>query len=212
MTSDTGVAAEPPAIVQQLAAVMDARRTVLPKRLGTPGPDRAEFEQILGAAASAPDHGGLVPWRFVVVPPSQRERLAEAFAQALVQRDAAATPEQLGQAREKAFRAPLLMLAVARMGPGNEEIPAAERILSAGCAIQNMLLTATALGYGSALTTGKALQSNELRQLFALGRHDEPLCFISVGSVMAHKAGPERPALGRYVSELGYAPQLPPCD
>ncbi|WP_431121318.1 nitroreductase family protein [Variovorax paradoxus] len=212
MSLDACAAADPPVTARQLGALMHARRTVLPKRLGAPGPDRAEFEQILGAAASAPDHGGLVPWRFVVVPPSQRERLAEVFAEALMQRDAAATPEQLGQAREKAFRAPLLMFAVARMGPGNEEIPATERILSAGCAIQNMLLTATALGYGSALTTGKALQSNELRQLFALSRHDEPLCFISVGSVMAHKAGPERPTLGCYVSELGCAPQLPPCD
>ena len=212
MSTDACVAADSPVTARQLAALLHARRTVLPKRLGAPGPDRAEIEQILGAAASAPDHGSLVPWRFVVVPPSQRGRLAEVFAQALLQRDAAATPEQLGQAREKAFRAPLLMLAIARMGPGNEDIPAAERILSAGCAIQNMLLTATALGYGSALTTGKALPSDELRQLFALDRHDEPLCFISVGSVMAEKAGPARPASSRYVSELGCAPQHPPCE
>ena len=203
MNAVTSAAAEPPASSRQLAALMEARRTVLPKRLGTPGPGRAELEQILGAAASAPDHGGLVPWRFVVVPLPQRGRLAEVFAQALLQRDAAATPEQLGQAREKAFRAPLLMLAVARTGPGNEEIPAAERILSAGCAIQNMLLTATALGYGSALTSGKALQSVGLRTLFALDDHEEPLCFINVGSVMAQKAGPARPAIERYVSELG---------
>ena len=153
--------------------------------------------------ASAPDHGSLVPWRFVVVPPPQREWLADVFAQALLQRDAAATPEQLGQAREKAFRAPLLMLAVARTGPGNEEIPATERILSAGCAIQNMLLAATALGHGSALTTGKALQSTGVRTLFVLDDDEEPLCFISLGSVMAQKAGPARPAIARYVSELG---------
>ncbi|BEP46287.1 nitroreductase [Variovorax sp. V15] len=211
MSPATGAAAEPPVSARQLAALLQARRTVLPKRLGAPGPDRAEFEQILGAAASAPDHGGLVPWRFVVVPPPQRGRLADVFVQALLQRDAAATPEQQDQAREKAFRAPLLMLAIARLGPGNAEIPATERILSAGCAIQNMLLAATALGYGSALTTGKALQSDELRALLALDRHEEPLCFISVGSVTARKVGPARPTLGRYVSELGSAPSLALC-
>jgi len=211
MNAVAHAAAEPPASARQLAALMEARRTVLPKRLGAPGPDRAEFEQILGAAASAPDHGGLVPWRFVVVPPPQRGRLADVFAQALLQRDDAATPEQQGQAREKAFRAPLLMLAIVRMGPGSEEIPATERILSAGCAIQNMLLAATALGYGSALTSGKALQSDALRALFALDRHDEPLCFVSVGSVTAPKAGPARPAPSRYTRELGGAPELSPC-
>jgi nitroreductase len=204
MSPVTGDPADSPVSARQLAALLHARRTVLPKRLGAPGPDHAEFEQILGAAAAAPDHGGLVPWRFVVVPPPQRERLADVFARALLQRAATATPEQQDQAREKAFRAPLLMLAVARMGPGHEEIPGTERILSAGCAIQNMLLAATALGYGSALTTGKALQSAGLRSLFALNAHEEPLCFISVGSVMAQKAGPVRPAIECYVSELGH--------
>ena len=211
MSAPADAAAEAPVSARQLSALMQARRTVLPKRLGAPGPDRAELAQILEAAASAPDHGGLVPWRFVIVPAPQRGRLADVFALALLQRDAAATPEQQGQAREKAFRAPLLMLAIVRMGPGSEEVPATERILSAGCAIQNMLLAATALGYGSALTSGKALQSDELRALFALDRHDEPLCFISVGSVTAPKAGPARPAPGRYTRELGGAPELSPC-
>lgn len=211
MNPDACTADDAPVSARQLAALMHARRTVLPKRLGAPGPSAGELAQILGAAASAPDHRNLVPWRFVVVPPSQRGRLADVFEQALRSRDAAATPEQLGQAREKAFRAPLLMLAIARMGPGNEDIPPTERLVSAGCAIQNMLLTATALGYGSALTTGKALQSDELRALFALGRHDEPLCFISVGSVLEEKAGPARPAPGRYASELGGAARHPPC-
>ena len=199
------VLADPPMTVRQLAALLHGRRTVLPKRLGTPGPELLELKQILGAAAAAPDHGTLVPWRFVIVPPPQRGRLADVFAQSLQQ----ATPEERGQAREKAFRAPVLMLAIVRLGPGNEEIPAAERILSAGCAFQNMLLSAAVLGYGSALTSGKTLQSAGLRALFALDPQEEPLCFISLGTVLAHKAGPARPALDRYVSELGHTPWLP---
>lgn len=202
----TAAPADPPVTRHQLAELLHARRTVLPKRLGAPGPERAELDQILGAAAAAPDHGGLVPWRFVIVPPRQRERLAAVFAQSLSDRDAAATPDERGSAREKAFQAPVLMLAIVRLDPDNGEIPAAERILSAGCAIQNMLLTATVLGYGSALTSGKSLRSGGLRALFALDEHEAPLCFISLGTVLAHKAGPERPALERYVSELGHAP------
>jgi nitroreductase len=204
--ASTAAPADPPVTERQLAELLRSRRTVLPKRLGAPGPERPELEQILGAAAAAPDHGALVPWRFVIVPPPQRERLAAVFTQSLHERDAAATPEQRSKAREKAFRAPVLMLAIVRLGPDNEEIPATERIVSAGCAIQNMLLTATVLGYGSALTTGKALQSAGLRALFALDEHEEPLCFISLGTVLAHKAGPARPALERYVSELEHTP------
>ena len=39
------------------------------------------------------------------------------------------------------------------------EVPDAERLVSAGCAIQNMLLMATALGFGSALTTANSDRS-----------------------------------------------------
>ena len=90
---------------------------------------------------------------------------------------------QLAQAREKAFRAPVLMLAFARAGLPGDEMPLAERLLSAGCAIQNMLLMATALGFGSALTSGKALQSRALRELFSLGAGEQALCFVSIGTV-----------------------------
>ena len=102
-----------------LAALMEARRTILPKRLGGPGPDAAQLRQILEAAASAPDHGQLLPWRFVRVPDSARPLLAEAFGQALQERDAAASTEQLAQAREKAFRAPELLLVVVDIQRGD---------------------------------------------------------------------------------------------
>jgi nitroreductase len=184
------------------AALIHARRTTLPKRLAEPGPDEAQLQQILGAAAAAPDHGELVPWRFVLVPAKARGALAEVFAASLRERDAAATPEQLSQAREKAFRAPVLMLAVARTDGPDEEVPATERLVSAGCAIQNMLLMATALGFGSALTSGKALTSQALRELFSLGEHEQALCFVSIGTIASTRKPRPRPATERYVSHL----------
>ena len=81
-------------------ALIHGRRTVLPKRLAAPGPDAMQLQRILGAAAAAPDHGELLPWRFVIVPDTARTALADAFAQALRERDGTATEEQLAQARE----------------------------------------------------------------------------------------------------------------
>ncbi len=184
------------------ATLIHARCTVLPKRLVAPGPDRRQLEAILGAAAAAPDHGELLPWRFVLVPQRSRAALAAVFEQSLLERDPAATAQQCGQAREKAFRAPLLLLAIARLDGGGAEVPASERLLSAGCALQNMLLMATALGFGSALTSGKALQSPGLSRLFSLQREEQPLCFLSVGTALAHRPRRARPALEHYVSEL----------
>lgn len=183
-------------------ALIQARRTVLPKRLVAPGPDAAQLRQILEAAAAAPDHGELLPWRFVLVRPEARGALAGAFADALRERDPGATGEQLAQAREKARRAPLLMLAVARLGGAHPEVPDAERLLSAGCAIQNMLLMATALGFGSSLTSGKALGAAGLRRLFGLAPDEQALCFINIGTVTAARRARARPAPERFFRTL----------
>ena len=183
-------------------ALIHGRRTVLPKRLAQPGPDAQQVQRILGAAAAAPDHHDLVPWRFIVVPDAARAALGEAFASSLKERDAAATQEQLGEARAKAFRSPLLMLAVARVSGGDEEISAVERLVSAGCAIQNMLLMASALGFGSSLTSGKALAARPFRELFAVEEDEEALCFVSIGTTVGPRRNRVRADVARYVSEL----------
>jgi len=95
-----------------LQALLHARRTVLPRRLGAPGPDAHQLAAIVGAAAHAPDHGRLQPWRFVRVPADARDALAEAFAQALREREPAAEPEALAQARIERTRTDALLQAV----------------------------------------------------------------------------------------------------
>ncbi|NMM07584.1 nitroreductase [Polaromonas sp.] len=185
-----------------VAALMQTRQTILPKRLAPPGPDAEQLALIFGAAASAPDHGQLLPWRFVLVPADARDRLAEVFAAALLERDGAATPEQLARARDKAQRSPLLLLVVVDGLRGDPDIDLFERIVSAGCAVQNMLLMATALGFGSALTSGKALKFAGLRALFGLGDGEHALCFTSIGTVQSRKIARFRPAPADFLSSL----------
>jgi nitroreductase len=187
----------------EFAAELIARRqTVLPKRLVAPGPDAAQVHSIVGAAAHAPDHGQLLPWRFINVPEAARAALGEVFAQSLFERDPLASAKELSRAREKAFRAPLLLLAVLDAAKGDASIDLSERTLSAGCAIQNLLLMATALGFGSALTSGKALKAEALRRLFDLKAAESALCFISVGTVSETRPARARPVLADYLSEL----------
>lgn len=186
-----------------LEQLLRARQTVLPRRLGAPGPDGPTLRCILAAAAHAPDHGRLLPWRFILVPQAARGALGQAFAQALIERDPQAGTEEQAQARDKAGRAPIvLLLVVDESSHGDAAIPAAERLLSAGCAAQNVLLMATALGYGSALTSGKAMDSRALRQLFALPEGERALCFVNIGSVLSRKEARERPQPHHYVTTL----------
>lgn len=196
--------------------LIQTRQTVLPRRLVEPGPDAAQLELLFAAAAAAPDHEQRLPWRFIVVPRDARERLADAFAQALRERDAQALAAQLDAAREKAHRAPFVMLAVARLEDDRAHIAAArdagsaaqalvpppERWVSLGCAIQNVLLLAHAMGFGAALTSGQAIASRALRELFALAPTEAPVCFVNIGSVSQRRPPRARPDASRFVSSL----------
>jgi len=194
-------------LADTVSALVQARRTILPKRLVAPGPDTAQLQQIFIAAASAPDHGQLRPWRFVMVPDAARAALAQAFGAALLERDPQAALEQVAQAQEKAHRSPCLMLVVVNADCGDQDIDLYERIVSTGCAVQNMLLVATALGYGSSLTSGKALKSTVLRSLFNLANGEHALCFISLGTVESRRQSPRlRPVPEDYVSTLNPYP------
>jgi nitroreductase len=186
--------------------LIQARQTVLPKRLMAPAPDAQQQQAILNAAAAAPDHGQLLPWRFIEVPAAQRDTLAEVFARALRERDGSATEEQLEQAREKAHRSPWLLLLVVDAAGGDAEVDVLERTLSAGCAVQNAMLMATALGFGSALTSGKALKSGALRTRFDLHAGEQAICFLSIGTVQSRRKPRARPAVAQFHHTLGQPP------
>ena len=186
-----------------LLELMQTRRTTLPKRLVEPGPSEDQLRQCLAAAATAPDHNQLLPWRFVRIPKEQRGRLGDALARALIERDPDATAEQQAQAREKAERAPELLLLVVDDDRGDPEVDVLERTLSAGCAVQNLLLMATELGYGSALTSGKGLKSRAVRELFGLGPGEHAICFVSLGTPTRAPQGRARPEVEEFTGVLG---------
>jgi nitroreductase len=170
---------------QTLAAT---RTNVSARRLMEPGPDDAQLSALLELAASAPDHGQLAPWRFILVPQEARARLADAFGSALLERDANATQDELAKAREKAFRAPVLLIAIVRLaGDAAQEIPALERAVSFGAAIQNMLLGAHAMGFGAGLTSGKAMQSRPMRELCELAAEEHAVCCVNIGTPQARR-------------------------
>lgn len=179
-----------------------SRQNVSPKRLLTPGPSEDQMASLFQAAAAAPDHGEITPWRFVLVPVGKRELLADAFAQALLERDSQATEAQRETAREKAFRAPFLAVAIARLGPSDPDIDPLERMVSVGAAIQNILLTAHSMGLGCGLTSGQAMRSSPLRRLFNLGEGEQAICCINVGTVLKRKPMRLKPEVASFVSTL----------
>ncbi len=148
-------------------------------QLHDPAPSEAEIKSILQAAMSAPDHGGLTPFRFLLIQGDARQELSRVFEDAARQRgaDEAAIQKQ----KDKPLRSPLIIPVIARItdAPG---IPEIEQILSAGCAAQHIQLACGALGYGSIWLTGE--NSYDLRVYEALGldMNERIIGFIYVGT------------------------------
>jgi len=174
--------------------LITSRHSVSPKRLKAPGPGPAQLRAMVEAAGCAPDHELLRPWRLIHIAPEQRDALAAVFEQSLLERLPGADAAARGQAREKAFRAPELLLAIARLQPAHADVPDAERHVALGAALQNLLLAAHGLGFAAMLTSGQALRTRHFAQAFHLANGEHPLCFVSIGTPTEVKRRSRPPA------------------
>ena len=170
-------------------------------KLGDPAPGASELESIFAAAVRAPDHGRLRPWRFVVIRGDAREAFGELMASSLKARCPDTSPEGLARERAKALRAPLIVVAVARVQEA-ARIPQIEQVLSAGAAAQNIMLAAHALGYGAMWKTGDPAYDDTVKAGLHLQASDRIVGFLYLGTRAARAApGAARPAPQEFVTE-----------
>jgi nitroreductase len=188
-------------MIEEVGNALAARRHVGLRRLQAPGPDDAALARMMDAAAQAPDHGCLLPWRFVLIPPERRADLGAAFEEALLRRVPDADADARAAARAKAQHAPCLLVAILVDAPGTA-VPVEEKLVSLGCALQNVLVAAQALGFASGLASGGALRTDALRRLLALAPHERALCFVGIGTGAAGKARRVRPQPAQFFSRL----------
>ena len=73
------------------------------------------------SALRAPDHGRLRPWRFVVVPEDKRERFGELMADCLRRQQPDASADMLQRERDKAMRAPVIVVVAAQIHRGAQD-------------------------------------------------------------------------------------------
>src|SRR5262249_42925877 len=79
-------------------------------KLGTPPPSKEAIEALLEAAARAPDHGRLQPWRLILIEGDARRTFGEVLAESLGRRNPLADDQAVAREREKALRAPTIIV------------------------------------------------------------------------------------------------------
>lgn len=169
-----------------------ARRQSIPSRLlGPPGPDAAQQRELFALATRAPDHGKLVPWRFVRIAGDARHALGERLVALQRARDPAIDAAVLDKDRQRFSHAPLVVAVVARIAPGHK-VPEQEQLLSAGIVAYNLLLAAQAMGFGAQWLTGWAAYDAGVAATLGLAPQERIVAFVHIGSAPAEEP-PDRP-------------------
>lgn len=133
------------------------RYSVGTKHLDQPAPSMDDLLRMTEAALRAPDHAGLVPFRFAAIRGVARERLGDLFEEAA--RQAGKNAEDARRDRHRALDAPMLLAVIARIDTGHPQATVHEQWMAVGGALTNLLNAAHALGYGGKMLSGSKVRA-----------------------------------------------------
>ncbi|MEU5148680.1 nitroreductase [Streptomyces yangpuensis] len=143
--------------------------------LTAPAPTRTELEELVQAAATAPDHGRIRPWRLIPVTGDERARLGEALGEAT-------PPEQAHRAAAKPLRAPLLLTIVHCPVPDHPRVPPWEQLAATTAMITTLSLLLHSRGWGSVWRTGTAIEAPQVRKYLGLENGEQLLGWLYIGT------------------------------
>jgi nitroreductase len=169
-----------------ISYVIQQRRSTKPVAMnGKKIPDM-QVHSLLELADWAPTHGFTEPWRFVVYanPSGFCHQHAELYKQNTDKFEQAAY-DKLYYQGDKASH---MIIAVMKRG-SLPKIPALEEIEAASCAVQNILLGATALNIASFWSTGGMALKPAMKDFLNLDEEDQLIGVLYLGYTAEHLAG-----------------------
>jgi len=177
------------------------RRSVPASQLAEPAPNDEQLEKMLLAANSAPDHGNLTPWRYIIIRGEHRFSFGDMLAEALKLRNPDATEADIERERQKATRAPLIIAVVANPVMDHPKVPVIEQILAAGTAAGYLLLAADAMGFGSIWLTGPRCYDEHVKRNLGLAPHESLIGLINIGTPKCQPEARRRPQPSQFITE-----------
>jgi nitroreductase len=181
--------------------LLKSRRSIKPIEMTGPGPTTDELETILTLGARVPDHGKLVPWRFIVFEGAAREKAGNLFAEIFKRKNPQATPDQVEVERKRFLHAPLVIGVVSRARP-HVKIPEWEQELSAGASAMNIITAANGLGYVASWLTGWIAFDRDALTALGLAADEKMAGFVHIGRATRPSEDRDRPALSDIVTRF----------
>jgi len=181
--------------------LLATRRSVKPVELLGPAPSPEEIDTILTIAARVPDHGKLVPWRFIVFEGDGRLAAGEKIAAVFRADHPEAKPEHVELERTRLARAALVIAVVSRAG-AHVKIPEWEQVLSAGAAAMNVVLAAHALGFAANWMTEWYAYDRRVLDALGLAANERIAAFVHIGRPAQPPVDRPRPPLADVVTRF----------
>ena len=168
---------------EQLIQWINSRRSI--GNLELPAPTHEQIEAAVYCAATAPDHKKLQPWRFIVTEGDARQELGRALlaaADAKAVRDGETLSDKDRQKMATLpLRAPVIITVVTQMEV-HKKVPEFEQMLSAGAAVQNLILALKAQGFSTLWRTGLLCNEPAVKAYFNVSAEDYVTAFVYTGS------------------------------
>lgn len=168
---------------EQLINWIKSRRSI--GNLSIPAPTESQIKAAIDCAVTAPDHKKLRPWRFIVTQGNARHDLGRAFLAAAEAQAAQEGEELSDKSRKKTYnmplRAPVIITVVTHMQV-HKKVPPFEQMLSAGAAVQNLILALQAQGFSTVWRTGLLANEPAVKAYFNVGADDYVTAFVYTGS------------------------------
>jgi nitroreductase len=175
-------------------SLLNRRYSIPSRQLGEPAPDEASLRALLQAAIRVPDHGKLEPFRLIRLQGEAKLRFGEALAAIAERNHPEMSEAKLEKERLRYTYAPLVVTVIARIN-GDSKVPEIEQKLCAGSVACNLLLGATALGFGAQWLTGWAAYDAEVAHLLGLAANESVIGFVHLGTAQMEVPDRDRPLL-----------------
>ncbi len=178
------------------------RRSAPIAELKAPGPSDDEIRTLLTIAARVPDHGRLVPWRFIIFRGDARRHVGERLADLAERREGPLTDARHQQEMTRFSRAPLVV-GIVHVPRDNPKIPQWEMFLSGGAVAMNLLTAAIAMGYGANWITNWYSDNDEGRIILGLEPDERIIGFVHIGNYEGQPLERPRPDIDDLITEYG---------
>lgn len=183
-------------------SLLETRRSASAKAMTGPGPSGKQLDRLLNIAVRVPDHGKLMPWRFIVFDGDARERAGQIVADRYHELHANHGEETLDVQRGMFSRAPCVVGVVSTATTNHPKIPEWEQLMSAGAVCQNMLVAATAMGFGAQWISGWFAYDRQVLAAFGVADSERIAGFIYLGTPAQLQEDRPRPEPGSITTKF----------